>query len=362
DFSLQYHHFSTMLLGLISNYYRNSFELDFKTLFLRSLRASMKLVLCNGDACYIGRGSHQTLGYYSLILALCIGLEYENMKNIVETLFIVWRKIKQFPLESLVLNFKKQPIIHQDPDLFREEFSGWYKYNNMLDYLTIGGTCLLAAKKILARLNKSLIVGDIYHTKKIDQVIVADQIKIIKMKHYNAVISKPTRFLSEWLPIPFIVSNHDILTPTYGGDQYSKAPSFINSIPIPLLSNRFLKYHHLSRIFYSNSRFTWKIGIFGFWARTFGFKKKRITITDNFRLSKKTKIKERFVFFNIVKNDNFYVSKGLKGIEKLKIIPSINLYEGETFFTPYGQLKSLETHWFQIKENPTFKLTLELES
>ena len=227
DKSFQYHCFS---MAMVAEIYEETNDEYFKNSFLKGVAFIRNFILSNGETLYIGRGQNQSFGYGALIYILSLAYKYTNDKTLLGDIKKVFNFIQQFQrLDGsfpLVLNGLEKGI-PQIIDKKDEQFAGWYPYNNYFDYLPFMGYFIAKATSLLEELDTS-------NSEYRDQVNYEDDnfIKVV-YKGYEAVLSKPGGYWTNDMPIPYIVSRNQALTPCYGGEQFQDSLYSFKGIALP---------------------------------------------------------------------------------------------------------------------------------
>lgn len=146
--SLQYHAFCLFVLAELIEVTPEKTWLT--NWFLRGIEFSLRQILSDGTALYLGRGQEQIFGYGALIYSL----EYCNRK------LRVIDEEKLNAVSKRVLNFQRTdgsfPLVlrHREVENPNAKFSegppgGWYGYNTLFDYQPFLAYCLLKVGKLV---------------------------------------------------------------------------------------------------------------------------------------------------------------------------------------------------------------------
>lgn len=231
--SFQYHCFS---MAMIAEIYETTKDKYFKDSFLKGIEFIRHFILSNGETLYIGRGQNQSFGYGALLYILAIAYKYTQDQTILGDIELVLKYLKRFERDDgsypLVMNGVEETI-PQVIDMTNEEFVGWYPYNNYFDYLPFMGFFIYKAYSTL----KELDISKIEYKKQIEYKD-NDFIKIVKT-NYETVLSKTGGYITNDMPMPYIVCKDKSLTPMYGGEEFQKSLYSVKSLPLPY--NDFLK-------------------------------------------------------------------------------------------------------------------------
>jgi len=228
--SFQYHCF--MIFLIIKAYEITGFTF-LKKSFLKGVEFAKTIILRNGDNNYIGRGQEQIFGYgpllYSLEKAynLTEDIDYKVKQNIVfENLIKYQRPNGSFPL---VLR-KNEKSFPKKIDPNNNEYLGWYAYNNYFDYLPFLGYFLAE----LSLIYKNVEISEV--EDRVESKSYFDGEYLLKRKNnYDFFISKPVNrgYLTNEMPMPYIVDESTNLTPCYGGEEFNSDLYSIEGIPLP---------------------------------------------------------------------------------------------------------------------------------
>lgn len=268
--SLQYHCFSASMIGEI---YLSTGDFFFKEKFLKAVDFIRKFICKNGEALYLGRGQNQIFGYGSLIYILSLASKFDNKNknNLLYDLHVVLNFIKKFQNKNgsfpLCLNGCEKDIPYI-PNLYDPQYCGWYKYNNYYDYLAFFSFFLEKSYQIIGK--KSFVIRE-----KVKKDYYDKQFRIVRNKNYEAIISLPGGYLTNDLPLPYIIYKGKSLTPYYGGEQFCK--SIVNEIknyPYPFFYNINKSLRWRSKSFFLNKNLFLMVSPMGLMFRSFEFKKK----------------------------------------------------------------------------------------
>jgi len=221
SYSLQYHHFSALLLGELA------VLLDDDVLqhrFLDLAAFSRDTILPNGDAVYMGRGQHQIFGYAAAVSLLFLASfatadeSFQQARNVVlRRLLPFQRPDGSFPL---VLRVEESGWPSSTPPL-TPQWLGWYQYNNIFDYLPFAG-------EMLARSAGSTINTCKTNTQDLHE---PDRL-IVRSRQYTAVVATPRGFRTNGLPTPYIATHRGSLIPSCGGEDGNPLYKS-DAIPLP---------------------------------------------------------------------------------------------------------------------------------
>ncbi|MBT5491201.1 hypothetical protein HOK00_02595 [bacterium] len=272
DKSFQYHCFSMAMIGEI---YQHTQDKYFKVSFLKGVDFIRNFILSNGDTLYIGRGQNQSFGYGALIYILAFAYKLTNDKTLLGDIEKVSNFLQKYQIEDgsfpLVMN-RVEVSIPRVVDMKKEEFIGWYPYNNYFDYLPFMGLFISKANEILEILDTSNIEyrkRECYNNK--------DFSKIIK-PNYEAIISKSGGYWTNDMPMPYIVSKGSNITPCYGGEQFQKSLYSLEGLPLPYC-NKLKKSIRWKSISFLKGVRLWIISPLGIMKREFIFRNDCIDIS-----------------------------------------------------------------------------------
>lgn len=262
--SFQYHCFS---MAMIAEIYETTDKEEFKDSFLLGVSFIRNFILSTGDTIYIGRGQRQSFGYGALTYILALAYKYTrdasilgDLSRVVEFLKIHQNSDGSFPL---VLNGNQQEI-PTTVDIKDPDYAGWYPYNNYFDYLPFMGFFIAKANIVL---NELEIEQPIFNAPK----SYSDNNYIKKVTNkYEAVISRVGGYWTNDMPIPYIVSKDNSITPCYGGEQFQKSLYSLKGIPVPYskLLNKSVRWKGLS---FLKDQTLWIISPLGIVRRKFSF-------------------------------------------------------------------------------------------
>lgn len=272
DKSFQYHCFSMAMIGEI---YRHTQDKYFKVSFLKGVNFIRNFILSNGDTLYIGRGQNQSFGYGALIYVLAFAYKLTNDKTLLGDIEKVSNFLQKYQREDgsfpLVMN-RVEVSIPRVINMKKKEFVGWYPYNNYFDYLPFMGFFISKASEILENLDTLDIE---YREQK--EYSDKDFSKIIK-SNYEAIISKSGGYWTNDIPIPYIVSKGNSITPCYGGEQFQKSLYSLEGVPLPYC-NKLKKSIRWKSISFLKGRCLWILSPLGVMKREFIFRDNCIDIS-----------------------------------------------------------------------------------
>lgn len=282
--SFQYHCFSMAMVGEI---YEHTEDDYFKDSFLKGVLYIRNFILSNGETLYIGRGQNQSFGYGALIYILSLAYKFTEDKTFLGDIEKVTTFLLQHQREDgsfpLVMNGIEKTI-PKVIDMQNEEFVGWYPYNNYFDYLPFMGFFIAKAEEVLRSLDTSKIE---YRTQK--EYRDDNFIKIVK-PNYEAVLSKTGGYWTNDMPIPYIVTKGQNITPCYGGEQFQKSLYSQEGVPLPYFE-RFKKSIRWRAISFFRNNTLWIFSPLGVMKRDYLFEDNYIEI--------KTKVYSIFSFIHI---------------------------------------------------------------
>lgn len=271
--SFQYHCFSTAMIGEL---YIQSKEPYLLKSFQKAISFIKNFVLTTGETLYIGRGQNQSFGYGVLVYILSLHLKIYDEKEDIAYIDKVIGYILKFRRENgsipLMLTGIESDIIANN---FFPKTPGWYPYNNYFDYFPFMLFFLQKALDILRCLDlkeeKSRFIINGYRDR--------DFIKVVN-KNYEAIISRPGGYITNDMPIPYIISKYKNKTPSYGGEQFQKSIYTLQGIPLPYFPrlNKSIRWRAISVI---NKNSIWVISPFGIMKRSFIFYEDSIEVRTN---------------------------------------------------------------------------------
>jgi hypothetical protein len=144
--SLQYHSFCLFLLAELDETEMHSWVKDW---LIKGCLFSVRSIMNDGTALYMGRGQEQIFGYGALLYAL----EYTSKKYNLDfdtEIEAVWNRLSSFQRSDgsypLVLNesFPEKA----DISYAKNKPHGWYGYNTLYDYQPFLAYCLLKTAKL----------------------------------------------------------------------------------------------------------------------------------------------------------------------------------------------------------------------
>lgn len=231
--SFQYHCFSAAMLGEVA---LNCGDRELLQRFDNSVKFISKFILRNGEALYVGRGQNQAFGYGALVYILALSLSRRGNFSALRNLASVIRFVKTCSdnEREIPLVFGQKPVGQlEDVDCLDQDFCGWYPYNNYYDYLAFLGYFIIKAKSILEG-------PDLASLKEFRDGDIGRDYIIVTKDSYDAVLAKPGGYLTNDLPIPYVVKGGRNITPCYGGEQFQDSLYTEKGIPLPFF-NRFQK-------------------------------------------------------------------------------------------------------------------------
>ena len=227
DYSMQYNAFSLAILGDIA--LKKKF---YCKPFLRRLDAFSGLCLPGGQCNYIGRGSLQSFGYSSAILAFSYGFVLTGVKSYLRYIQDILSFLEEHQADDgslpLVLNGRQEGSPDKF-DLLSADYLGWYSYNNYYDYLPFSGALLVLAARQLSRTCQGRSSPKIKSNPN-------KRILFARHKRYSAVVAVSERSLAANLPFPYLeVDDKCYPIPVYGGEQCQPNIYGKRCLPLPIL-------------------------------------------------------------------------------------------------------------------------------
>ena len=286
--SLQYHAFSTALLGLqvCDCKVRDRFT---RKRFLKALEVLDLLTLPGGQCNYWGRGQGQAFGYAAAILAFALGAcitgEAYYIRRAHEVLGYVKRYVRLDGSLPLVLR-PDEPPDPLRPNLLDPRFLGWYSYNNYFDYLAFVGALLAKTATLVIDVGDQLCRFATQRPTSLrrDELLGGD-VRIHSSASYTAVVTRPFGSLAATLAMPYLCVQGRYPLPCYGGEEFGSLYT-TRALPFPIVVDRYGNRYSL----YELLRFQW-VGhdiIEGkgptlVFLRHFQFGETRIAISDEIR-------------------------------------------------------------------------------
>ncbi|QXD14342.1 hypothetical protein GQ464_012955 [Rhodocaloribacter litoris] len=343
--SLQYHAFSTALLGLqiVDGKVKDAF---IRRRFRRALEVLNILCLPGGEVNYIGRGQYQSFGYASAILAFSVGAYIFNDHVYVQKARDVLARLANFRRSDgslpLVLGSceMENPIL---PDLLDPIYVGWYSYNNYYDYLPFTGALLRKAADILGQYARTK-QSNVEDSSTRSELIVCGGFRVITKPKYVAVLQAPARAWASWQPLPYLWVSGEYPLPCYGGEQ--DAPSLYSpeGIPLPVLIDEAGRKISLVKgaSFHWTSPFTLvgkQAGVS--FHRTFSFETRRISVIDRIALFGKMRFWTLHSPRLLLASENVtQVTPCLIRVGRHRVRSSVSLYcEDRPYFNASGVLQ-----------------------
>ncbi|HEY5603880.1 MAG TPA: hypothetical protein VIM41_12290 [Gammaproteobacteria bacterium] len=250
-YTMQYHAFCAALLGeLLNGPLKGSAGIS--RWFERSLNSFYSFILPGGQCNYLGRGSLQSFGYASAILALSHG--YSLLGNI--DYLIKLRSILDYVLrhqrDDGSLPLVLSGVEEGSPENFSladPAYAGWWSYNNYYDYLPFTGALLLLSCKVL---EKARGTSETTVPPKLNGVGRGQTIRKVEKGNYTAVVSLPNRKLwAASMPVPYISHATDYPLPCYGGEQQQRSLYSARGLPLPIVVTK------QGQVGFSGARYNW---------------------------------------------------------------------------------------------------------
>jgi hypothetical protein len=288
--TLQYHAFSTALLGLQVE--RSRFA---QALYLHPFRKAVETLaaftLPGGEVNYIGRGQGQSFGYASAILAFCLGAKCLGDPHMLSSATAVLSRLDRFrrPDGSFPLVLRQGETV---TDLARtpldDRFLGWYSYNNYFDYLPFTAALLKLSAKVLAQVPDQPIL---FKSNPVElEEERRDDFLIVRGPRYTAVVLPPKAYLPSAQPHPFLEVAGGYPLPCYGGEVRPPGLYSTSGLPLPelvapdgtrhvLAGGKHFRWTGLRTFVGKNPLFTLR--------RCFSFREASIHVTDEITVSKR---------------------------------------------------------------------------
>lgn len=230
----QYHAFSTSMLGVQIMQSSIASKIHRKE-FLAAIAALERITFPSGEMNIIGRGSLQSFGYASAILAYSIAFKITGERKYLNLVSLVYGRLQRevrsdgtIPLQMSGLETDRGGLV----DLNDPAYSGWYMYNNYFDYLMFSGALIAFASKIIGK-------GSLPTEEAANGVFKSDDIKggirVVRTKGYSALCSPPSTGLTDHMAIPFVEVNGSWPLPCYGGDTFPNHRYRLEGMPLPLV-------------------------------------------------------------------------------------------------------------------------------
>lgn len=227
--SLQYHCFSLLLLQEIWQLTGWKFV---QTAVQRGHQAMGRFILSNGDSLYIGRGQQQIFGYGSLLYFLATQANAGNQEAMAQT-NQVWQFVRQFQQTDgrfpLVLrtgeNGYPKVIDTHDP-----RWLGWYRYNNLFDYLPFLGVQLARAAQLVANINPSAAAPTTRSA-----VEVTSKFAFVRQSSWQMTLAAPGGDNSQDQPMPYLCLQGKSILPCFGGEAGDDQLYQLSTLPLPYL-------------------------------------------------------------------------------------------------------------------------------
>ena len=145
--SLQYHAFCLFLLAeLIESGLNRPWIIDW---FISGVKFSVRHVLPDGTALYLGRGQEQIFGYGALIYALeYFNSRFERVED--QVLTSIWARLRSFQRDDGSFPLVLRQRCAEAADLCSSSNlpAGWYGYNSLWDYQPFLAYCFLKTLKL----------------------------------------------------------------------------------------------------------------------------------------------------------------------------------------------------------------------
>lgn len=269
--SFQYHCFSAAMLGEI--YLKNPNE-KLRSSFIKAVSFIRHFILEDGSALYIGRGQQQSFGLGVLVYLLALAYKINQEASLLSEINVVLNYLEKFKRQDgsfpLVFN-GNEPRNPQNVKMDREEFCGWYPYNNYFDYLPFFAYFLSKAAELLKDVNESS--SEIHVLKSYSD----KDFHLIAEKKYAAILSRPGGYWTNDLPFPLIYYNGRFQTPMLGGEQFQRSLYSLQQLSMPTTTWKSLSWRKFGRGWWSGNSLIW-ISIFGVMIRKFDFNTNEIHV------------------------------------------------------------------------------------
>ena len=297
--SFQYHCFS---LAMLIELWELSQDPFFESAFFKGIQFIRTFILSTGDTLYIGRGQQQLFGYVSLLYSLAKAFALSGEKNTLKDL----RKVYQFMLKQqrgdgsfpLVLR-KGEPPLPLLVNLCREQYLGWYDYNNYFDYLAFAGLFFYKTFETLSQ--KSREEKPPVPTENKRRANTPTTFLKVSKKNYDAVVVKPHGCDTNDMAFPYIVSHQRAITPCYGGESFARSLYDKNALPLPF----FPRFNHTLRAksvsWLKGSRLV-MLSPLGLMVRRYRFNKKEICVQT--QVVSPFRYTQQYLFYSAVKRLN----------------------------------------------------------
>lgn len=281
-FSLQYHLFSSALIGLLCRSHEAPAwqECWFREVF----DASLQLTRCGREKIFVGRGALQIFGYASMFL---LGVLGNRVLGAPEGLVMANNALDHLGLNvpgstsPLVINNLAQAP-PSEFDLLDERFAGWWSYNRWADYIPFT-TALLALGCQLLDAQGSLHVPCKGPPQAMRLTSVPGPFRSFSAGSEEYLVSLPNnRIYAGALPLPYRLGSQGTPFPILGGEQRKPALTTRESYPLPI--KRGEQQYFLDRKYRwaSSNSYRAVIGRFEH-RRFFGFGDREIFIRDQLR-------------------------------------------------------------------------------
>lgn len=341
--SLQYHAFSTALLGvqLYDLGVRDTFT---RSRFAKAIKVLDQLTLPGGQCNYWGRGQGQIFGYAAAILAFVLGYRLIGNNRYMQQAYQVLNFIKGYVRVNgslpLVMRLDEPPepycVNSRDPN-----YLGWYSYNNYFDYVAFAGALLAKAAQLLDHEDEwaPTLTEREPIIKQLDRLV--GDVRIFANDHYSAVVTRPFSSMASCLSMPYVAVRGEYPLPCYGGEE-SDSIYTPYGLPLPILIDRLGKRYSL----YTLLRFRWvekntfegkSSGVL--YRRQFRFEKDKIIIRDVFRFSGHAGWRVETPRFLVYRSSNRHIQPNRVIVGGISIVSDRPLIpEPEPHYSPLGEL------------------------